>query len=414
MRKLSAEITFSSEHERVLHALVIDESGPNAIPRDFDVLLEYIRGRDVPLTSTHQLPLRLLPEINARRAHPLQLGLKRPQQKSYPHTHGLYLLVRASGLTYVGGTSKKPFLVVDEGVYQVWQRLNPTERYATLLETWLLRGKPDIIGEHGRRLFLFPAHFQEWMSFFAQIPDEGLHIASDSDAEESLRYTPGWYNLGLLELFGLVTVQHRTPVPGKGWRIARIHRAALGDALLALLYTEFFGDFDRILELEGEGQLPLGVLQPVLQPYFPAWRRTLSVPEWTFREGAYIFKVSLGQIWRRIALPAERSLDTLASVILNTVNFDHDHLYQFSYQNRFGARQCIHHPSMDDGPWTHEVLVGDVPLRVGQRMTFLYDFGDQWAFDVTLEQVEPERVVQEPVILEAHGEPPEQYPGFFA
>jgi hypothetical protein len=282
-----------------------------------------------------------------------------------------------------------------------------------LLETWLLRGKPEIIGEDSHRLTLLPEHFQEWRAFFAQIPHEGLPIASASDAEESLRYTPGWYNLGLLELFGLVTVQPRAPVPGKGWRIARIHRTALGDALLALLYTKCFGDVDHMVALEGQGPLPVGVLQPVLQPYFPAWRRTLSIPAWTFREGAHLFKVSLGQIWRRIALPAERSLDILASVILNTVNFDHDHLYQFSYQNRFGARQCINHPSMDDGPWTHEVLVGDVPLRVGQGMTFLYDFGDPWAFDVTLEQVEPERVVQEPVLLEAHGEPPEQYPGFF-
>lgn len=410
MRRLSSKIKVSSEQERVLHAFVIEENGLSTILHDFDVLLEYIRGRDLPITGTHQLSLRILPEINARLAHPLQLGLKRPQQKSYPHLHGLYLLVRASGLTCVGGANKKPFLFVDDAVYQVWQSLNPTERYATLLEIWLLRGKPEIIGEHGSRLFLIPENFQKWIDFFAQIPDEGLQITSDSDAEYGLRYTPGWYNLGLLELFGLVRVQHGSSVPGQGWRMERIHRTALGEALLALLYSELCRDFDHILQLEGEGKLPLGVLQPVLQPYFPAWRRNLSVPEWTFREGAYIFKVALGHIWRRMALPAERSLDTLASIILNTVKFDHDHLYQFSYQNRFGALDSINHPSMDNGPWTSEVLVGDVPLRVGQVMTFLFDFGDQWEFDVTLEQVEPDRVVQEPVILEVHGDPPEQYP----
>jgi hypothetical protein len=54
--------------------------------------------------------------------------------------------------------------------------------------------------------------------------------------------------------------------------------------------------------------------------------------------------------------------------------------------------------------------VGDVPLRIGQTMTYLFDFGDCWEFDVSLEQVDPERVIEDSVILEAYGEPPEQYP----
>ena len=43
-------------------------------------------------------------------------------------------------------------------------------------------------------------------------------------------------------------------------------------------------------------------------------------------------------------------------------------------------------------------------------MTYLFDFGDRWEFDVTLEQIDPSMVVEKPVILEIHGEPPEQYP----
>lgn len=53
-----------------------------------------------------------------------------------------------------------------------------------------------------------------------------------------------------------------------------------------------------------------------------------------------------------------------------------------------------------------------MPLRVGQTMTFSFDFGDQWQLDVTLEQIEPDRVVSEPAIIEAHGDPPEQYPNW--
>jgi hypothetical protein len=258
-------------------------------------------------------------------------------------------------------------------------------------------------------LFGLPNTFQESQGFLLRIPDAGMPIAGDKAAENRLRYSPGWHNLGLLDLFGLISVQDGPPEPGKGWHIERIERTPLGDALLALLHAEFFGDIDHLLTLEFEDKMPFGVLQPTLQPYFAAWKNNLSVPEWAFREGTHIFRVSLGRLWRRIAIPADRDLDELASAILNAVEFDHDHLYEFSYQNRFGALERVNHPYMDEGPWASEVLVGDVPLHVGQAMAYLFDFGDQWEFGVALERVDPELAIEEPVVLEGHGEPPAQY-----
>lgn len=409
-RRSPEEFRFSPEHEQVLRDLTITESGPGTVLHDFGAFLTFLTERETPVTGTHQLPLRVLPEINARLARPLELGLKRPQQKSYPHIHGLYLLVRASGLICIEETPKKSLLAVDDAVYQVWENLNPTERYCTLLETWLLRGHPEIIGERGRSLLRIPETVRDCQWFFLSIPDEGLPIADDKEAENSLRYRPGWHNLGLLELFGLVSVRHGLPQPGKGWRIEQINRTPLGDALLALLQAEFFGDMDNILQLESAEKIPFGVLQPALQPYFPEWENNLSVPEWAFREGTHVFKVSLGRIWRRIAIPADQTLDALAYAILNAVDFDHDHLYEFKYQNRFGVLERVNHPYMDDeGPWTDEVLVGHMPLRVGQTMTYVFDFGDWWEFGVTLERVDLDMVIEEPVVLEKHGEPPVQY-----
>ena len=408
-RQLPKEIQFSAQHKRLLQATTIDESGPGTVLHDFEAFLRFLAGREMPVTGARQLPLRVLPELNARLAHPLALGLKRPQQKSYPHIHGLYLLVRASGLTCLEGTAEKPLLVLDGAAYRAWEGLNPTERYCTLLETWLLRGHPEIIGERGRFGLRVPETFSTCLWFFPRIPDAGLAIAGDKEAEDWLRYTPGWHHLGLLELFGLVAVQHGSPEPGKGWRIERIERTPLGDALLALLQAGFFGDIHNVLSLEAEDGMRFGVLQPTLQPYFPAWKNNLSISEWAFREGTHVFKVSLGQMWRRIAIPADQTLDELASAILDAVEFGHDHLYEFSYQNRFGVVERVNHPEMDEGPWTSEVLVGDVPLRVGQAMTYVFDFGDWWKFDVTLEHVDPGLAIEEPVVLEQHGEPPVQY-----
>ena len=179
---------------------------------------------------------------------------------------------------------------------------------------------------------------------------------------------------------------------------------------MALLLSKFFRNMENIFELEDRQEVPFGVLQSALQPYFPDWRRNLTLPGQIFREGTHIFKVSMGRVKFRIAIPAKLTLDSLASAILNAVRFDHDHLYEFSYRNRFGAGDRLYHPYMEEGPWATERLVGKLPLEVEQTMTFLFDFGDKWEFQVSLEQIDPNMVLELASLLEIHGEPPEQYP----
>ena len=258
------EIEVSRRHERLLLKTTVDENGPGTILRDFEAFLAFVEEGELPLTGTHQLRRQVLADLNARLAHPLQTGLTRPLQKSYPHVNGLYLLLRASGLTFVQGTDRKPLLAVDEVVRQVWDSLNPTERYCTLLETWLVRGHPEIIGERGRGWFRVPDTFHQVQWFFQQIPQKGLQIAGNKDAEDSLRYWPGLHNLALLELFGLVEVRHGPPEQGKGWSIETVERTSWGDALLAALHAGFFGDVDNLLALESEEKVPFGVLQQAL------------------------------------------------------------------------------------------------------------------------------------------------------
>jgi hypothetical protein len=406
---ISDNMRLSSERKKTLRNMVITENSPGTIIHDFNVLLTMLKADALPLTKSHQLSMRVLSEINAQLAHPIQLGLKRPQQKSYPHIHGLYLLVRASGLTYVGGTEKKQLLMMDEEAYQSWKSLNLTEQYGSLLETWFLRGNPEIIRERTRAMTLIPDTFYAATSFYDRIPADGQPIAGDKDAEERLKWTPGWYNLGLLELFGLIKIQHGSSEPGKGWRIEYIYRTPEGDAVLAMLFSRLFHDFAKIFQLEEKGEISFGVFQPIFRFHFREWKNSLTAPEWVFREGTYIFKVSLGTVWCRIAINTKQDLDSLSSIILDAVDFDDDHLYQFLYQNRYGFNQPINHPFMDDGPYTSDVRVGDVPLRVGQTMIYVFDFGDWWAFDVTLEQIKPDEGNKGPRILETHGKPPEQY-----
>jgi hypothetical protein len=66
---------------------------------------------------------------------------------------------------------------------------------------------------------------------------------------------------------------------------------------------------------------------------------------------------------------------------------------------------------MEEEPLTSEVYIGEVSLRLGASITYLYDFGDRWEFDVRLERIDPvDRSMRKARILERHGDAPEQYP----
>ncbi len=83
---------------------------------------------------------------------------------------------------------------------------------------------------------------------------------------------------------------------------------------------------------------------------FPEWRENLRFPEPELREGEFIFQVSLGKIWRLIAMPAGSTLDDLIGQILNSVDFDFDHLYEFTYRDRLGANVSSGNSDDGDGP----------------------------------------------------------------
>jgi hypothetical protein len=109
-------------------------------------------------------------------------------------------------------------------------------------------------------------------------------------------------------------------------------------------------------------------------------------------------------------IPAKLTLEDLSDAILRAFDFDDDHLYQFSYRDRFGRTVHISHAAIEALPSTGEVDVGEIPLRPGASMEYLFDFGDQWRFDVKLERIDPaDDRIKKSKPLEEHGKAPLQY-----
>lgn len=411
-------------HKAALRAQTIDADQPGSVLHDFQVVLDFLGTEGVPAAGKYNLlPISAIAELNARLRRPLRLQLKRPLLVSHPYLQGLNLLLRASGLTEVAGTGAKTRLTINPMLAEQWRQLNPTERYFNLLEAFLRVGRPEMVG--GRRAT--DDFLSACLSVLGQTPPAGKKIRPDLPQPVYLYgIAREFYVLALMDLFGLVAIEHpRKPV--SSWYPAAIHRVPFGDAIVTLIGSSVFSWMRGLLTDDGAAEAEesneptdeeydfecdeqLGQWQPLLQPYFPAWQRNLVLPPVEERDGTFIFRVSLGKTWRRLAMPADATLATLVAWILKSVNFDGDHLFEISYRNRLGHTVRAMHEYCDEGPAANDIRLGEIPLQPGESMHLTYDFGDNWQFKIKLEAIEPPgKKPKPPRILERHGKAPKQY-----
>jgi hypothetical protein len=408
----------TTQKNRLLEAQEFSQEGPGTIVRDFEMLLNLIGDQGLPATPAHQLALKNLEMINQRLTHPLELKLKRALQKSYPHINGLYLLLRASGLGVIDTSGKKVWIRLDSETLESWRSLNEAERYFALLEAWWGRASEEIIGEHANRFITIPIKIKGFIEYF--IKTDGMKNGRPDDVY-MLRYYPGLHNLGLMELFGLVAIRPAPPVEGQGWEPQHIAITDWGQALIGN-YMEFIAEA-LVTDAKLDASIPtLAVLydpmvgfaqwRRMVQPLIRGWRHDLEVADLEFQRGTHIFKVSLDKnCWRRIAIRGKAFCDELAAAILQAFDFDDEHLYQFSYQDRFGRAIRIDDPHVSsEVAFADEVKIGDLPLNENTRLHFRYDFADNWRFTLETETVNADLTLKKPKILEKHGKAPKQYP----
>jgi len=397
----------TKEARQILKQQTISDELPGSILKDFNTLLDMIRERGMETGGKYGFfPMGRLAEINSKLTHSIQLTSQRPQQKSFPHIHGLYLLLRATGIAILRKIEKKKYLFLDEAILHSWNSLNVTEQYFTLLEAWLLQGHEEIIQEYHRE---FPDHLSKCHLFFRRF-DKGKPYKSNRQRDE-FYYTPGWYNVALLQMFGFIKVKSTSKTADKFWLIDQIRCTDLGRVMIPLLNHAANEEEGVIWKVfRGEEDLHFGEWQSNLQSFFPNWKNNLIIAETEFQEGIYVFKVTIGKAWRRISVSADQVLDLLSNAILEAFDFDHDHLYQFTYKNRKGLTIRVNAPELEEPPWATEIFVGELELSPGDILEYLFDFGDQWEFEVKLEKINPNNhEISTFVLHESYGDAPEQY-----
>lgn len=408
---------WNPSHEKVLKSRDFVNAPPGTILRDFASLLELMQPTGLPLTPKHLFAMNTLETINQRLTRPVDLRLKRPGQKSYPNINGLYLVLRSTGLTLIELRGKKPFLVLDPEMVDRWNGLNATEAYFALLRAWWAEADETIVDKHS-----WQDTFAKCTSFLGHFKRHGPECLQRPRELESLSYLPSLHNLALLELFGLLEIELAASAEAQAWQPVAMRITPWGDALMAHFESFLHGSPEstsEVVDAEPEiGDLfrpseRFDVWARSLRSNFEDWQRELEIPSPPLQPGRHVFRVSLKRdCWRRIAISGEAGFDELASAILAAFDFDEDHLYAFQFEDRLGRSAQILHASMYDefdGELADEIKVGELGLIDGARMVFIFDFGDNWRFELVVEQLGGGPAPLVPQVLDIQGEAPPQY-----
>ena len=445
----------SQSSRKVLSETIFSATQPNAIVQDFETFIEFLQLHKVEVSANQQaIAPKYLADLNSRLSHPVTIDFQRPSQKSYPYIHGLYLLLRGSAIALVQLDKKKNILSVDPQVLTSWQGQNAIEKYFNLLATWIYYSSEGIMDNDRRAL-------PEWyfvVSSWGTIAKENLNFTDNStNNSPNNSRSNEWlnrlklHNVALLNLFGFIELQDTKPLAGKGWLLTKAKASPFGKALMELLektdwkrglFNEAEDDLSGLfIEPQSEPQpvetkldvvvqesTPTEILQEEFQALdlFPEWKNNLELPEPEAQDGVFVFKVSLQihvqkskdkfskeTIWRKIVIPSNLTLYDFSSAILEAFNFYNDHLHQFTYKDRQGFVKTINHPYTQHGDgdgFTDEILLRDWQINIGDRITYVFDFGDWWEFNVVLESIdEPDPKLKKAKVIDQKGKAPKQY-----
>jgi len=147
-------------------------------------------------------------------------------------------------------------------------------------------------------------------------------------------------------------------------------------------------------------------------------------------ESIYVLKVALApskRLWRRIGILPNQTLNDLHEAIYAAFDRDDEHLYSFYLPSRpttslrkiYDAPEYTHPENAKDaGPFGDDKIPSAAKAKLKslglvpkQRFYYLFDFGDSWWHEITVEKVDaPREPGAYPRILEKHGDSPAQYP----
>lgn len=136
--------------------------------------------------------------------------------------------------------------------------------------------------------------------------------------------------------------------------------------------------------------------------------------------------VGVGGVHRTIAVRSDQTLVDVHYALQAAFGWDDDRLYSFWLDGDFwsGAGGEYTHPwhaaepnplgpfATGPPPESAEIRLDRLELVKGQRIAYVFDFGDEWRVRLTLRQIADDDGQSYPRLLESVGDAPPQYPDY--
>ncbi|GAA4058985.1 plasmid pRiA4b ORF-3 family protein [Amphibacillus indicireducens] len=404
---------------------------PIELVRDFDKFMSYIQSHPIQITKKRgYLSSKHLPFINQQLSVQAKDTTNYSQQEYYPYIHFFYQLATSAHLIKKELT-RNHLTLTDR--WSLYQKLSEAEKYCFLLETFWVDLDWSILSDHVYSSidFVFPEMLEK---ISVECNEDMLEIANDSLLFNLLEK---WSNFILyFEWFGLWVCKkdyQRVELYGKKlvFFAEKIKLTTFAVKVLSILLEQrdlykwniplrrrMFGEINPIpgapLHNEEAVEKEQSLFNVALIKLFPSGgvKTTLPRMERKFVSGRHTFKVSLNQsTWRTVVLSGDNTMDDLHHIIIKAYQFDDDHLYSFFMDGQKWSEDSIVSPlDYSSQSIATEVMIGSVGMHVGQQFMYLYDYGDEWTFNVTVMGIEEgETKPIKPYISAEKGKAPEQY-----
>lgn len=397
------------------------------ILKDFHTFVKGLEEAGTHITNTGKLPPKLCFALNEKMFYKKNVSDPRTHHHRYPLLYLFFhVAIDAQLFTYQEKAGKTVVVPIKERLSQ-YHKLNDLEKYFFLLQTmWMENDWSIIAGKEGNRSNAVEVH-------------EALEIISNLEADQEydnykpIRYLQndlfffneyfiffGWWETAFTQGDGNTYIARKFTPTKLGVHLSKkliVNRpVAYWNKINAT-----FPIFSFVSEEEARKNDPKPEDLPddnlfidTFKKEFPDVKQSLELPKVKPRDGKFIFKVSVEtKVWRKIQTSGQHTLDELHLAIQDAFNFDNEHLYSFFMDGKRWSEQAFNSPYGEEQPFADEVKIKDLNLKERSRFLYLFDYGDEWLFYVTLEKfIEDPSEDMAIELIDSQGESPKQYGGW--
>ena len=383
---------------------------------DFDTFIKFVESEKPPLSVKRgEIGKKDSFKLNQKLYH--KKDVCKPNYTQYPVIDFMFSLALAGNI-YVKAIEKGRAILVETSANESFKNLNLYEKYIFLLQTYWT--KYDFSTKFSG--FLGVDYFY---NFFAALANsrKSQRVVKDNHFDIYMLYSKDsafFYHLSFFE-FGDYELNCDKEA---------FYKDSIKDFIVNELgiYASRFLITDALMVWNNRhkdyviSQLKKNIKTQndknpfdIFKEFFPEKKvkKTVIYKDKFDRSGVYTFKVSLhGGLWRKISLSHYHYLSDLHLAIQEAFNFDNAHLYAFYIGGSRRTGKPIYCPEVEEeGKTADETNIADPRLFRGQKIFYLFDFGDEWRFDIKLLKIDKESpLLPKPVITSRQGDSPEQYP----